>query len=420
VLWDYNSNTETQLPDMPGQVVRVYPASGAVTMLPLTVENNYTPTILFCGGQSGASMPDSAWGNYSWPFVDTWNIPASKDCQRITPEPTDGSSPQYVQDDDMLDGRTMGQFIILPTGKLLVINGGANGTAGYSTQTLTTPSYSQMPYGMSLAAAPVLTPAIYDPAAPSGSRWSNGGLGASKIPRLYHSSALLLPDGSVMVAGSNPNVDVNLTTVFPTTYEAEIFYPPYWGQNRPAPTGVPANISYGGPSFDITIPASSYSGSANAAAANTTVVLIRPGWTTHAMNMGQRYVQLNNTYSVNSDNSIVLHTAQAPPNANLLTPGPALLFVVVNGVPSNGTMVSVGSGQTGTQPTSAVAVLPASVQNAAAQGSGSGAGASAGSPSATGALSSQTTTAGHNGAISGPAAPVALSAVLAILAAALV
>jgi hypothetical protein len=402
---------------MPGQVVRVYPASGAVAMLPLTPANNYTPTLLFCGGQSGSAMPDTAWGNYSWPFVDTWNIPASNDCQRITPEPTDGSAPAYAQDDDMPIGRTMGQFIVLPTGQLLVINGGANGTAGYATQTLTTTSYSDMPYGMSLAAAPVLTPSIYDPAAPAGSRWSSAGLGASKIPRLYHSSALLLPDGSVMIAGSNPNVDVNKTTVFPTTYTAEIFYPPYFNSSvRPVPQGVPANISYGGPSFDITLPASSYAGAANAAAANASVVLLRPGWTTHAMNMGQRFVQLNSTYTVNGDGSIVLHTAQAPPNANLLTPGPALLFVVVNGVPSNGTMVSVGSGQLGTQPTAAAAALPPSVQNAAAQGSAPASGSA--SATAAGARSSQTTGA-HSGTQGRAiAAPLVLALTLAGLAAA--
>jgi hypothetical protein len=123
---------------------------------------------------------------------------------------------------------------------------------------------------------------------------------------------------------------------------------------------MPKTISYGGSAFDITVPPASYSGSANAAAANTTVVLLRPGWTTHAMNMGQRYLQLNSTYSVNDDGSIVLHTSQAPPNANLFTPGPALLFVVVNGVPSNGTMVTVGNGAIGTQPTTAAAALPPS------------------------------------------------------------
>jgi hypothetical protein len=387
VLWDPTSGAEEYLPDTPGHVVRVYPASGAVAMLPLTPANNYNPTILLCGGQSSASMDDYAWGDYSFPFADTWNIPATADCQRITPEPTDGSSPAYTQDDDMLEGRTMGQFITLPTGQLLVINGALNGTAGYSNigvNTSDASTWGEMPFGMSLASGPVLTPALYDPSAPAGSRWSRTGFGAAQYPRLYHSSALLLPDASVLVAGSNPNVDVNLTTAFPTTYDAEIFYPPYYFHPRPVPAGLPTSISYGGPSFDITLPNSSYSGSANAAAANASVVLLRPGWTTHAMNMGQRLLQLNNTYTVNADGSIVLHTAQHPPNANLVTPGPALLFVVVNGVPSNGTTVTVGNGKLGTQPTQAAAALPPSVQNAAATGAAS-ATSGAPTPSSTGA-----------------------------------
>jgi hypothetical protein len=230
------------------------------------------------------------------------------------------------------------------------------------------------PWDYSLASDPVLTPAIYDPDAPAGQRWSNTGLLSAKYPRLYHSSALLLPDGSVMIAGSNPNVDVNKTCHFPTTYQAEYFYPPYFGAStRPVPTGMPKNISYGGASFDITIPPSSYSGSANNAADNSTVVLIRPGWTTHSMNMGQRFLQLNNTYTVQDDGTIVLHTSQHPPNANLLTPGPALLFVVVNGIPSNGTMITVGNGQMGQQPVAAVADLPPNVRVDSATGTASGA-----------------------------------------------
>ncbi|THH01955.1 hypothetical protein EW026_g821 [Hermanssonia centrifuga] len=343
VLWDPVSGDEIPLPPMPDNIVRVYPASGAVAMLPLTPANNYSQTVLFCGG---SDMPDDAWGNYSWPFINTWDYPASAKCHQLEPEPQDGSAPAYVDDDPMPEGRTMGQFILLPNGQMLVVNGGLNGTAGYSTQTLLTTSYSDMPFGMSLAAGPVGTPAIYTPGAPAGQRWSNAGFDTSDIPRLYHSSALLLPDASVLIAGSNPNVDVNTSTFFPTTYKAEIWYPPYFSApTRPVPSGVPKTISYGGDSFDITIPASSYSGSANDAADNTTVMLMRPGFTTHAMNMGQRALQLNNTYTVNQDGSYILHVAQAPPNANLFQPGPALFFVNVNGIPSNGTMLIVGNGQ---------------------------------------------------------------------------
>jgi hypothetical protein len=344
-------------------------------MLPLTPRNGYNPTILFCGGQV---MEDNAWGSYAYPNIDTWTVAASADCHRITPEPTDGSTPAYVQDDNLPVGRTMGQFIDLPDGTMLLLNGAQYGTAGYATMTGTTPSLAQMPYGPSLATGPVLQPMIYNPNAPAGSRWSSAGLGNSTVPRLYHSTALLLPDGSVMVAGSNPNPDVNLTTLYPTTYTAEYFYPPYFGAStRPAPQNVPKTLSYGGDPFDITVPNASYTGNADDAAGNTTVWLIRPGFTTHAMNMGQRSMQLNNTFTVQTDGSIVVHTAQLPPFPNLFQPGPALLFVTINGIPSNGTFVTVGNGQISTQPTGPVSVLPASVrsgQNSSGKGNGPGSG----------------------------------------------
>ncbi|KAJ7741572.1 DUF1929-domain-containing protein [Mycena maculata] len=409
MLWDPNTNIETDLPDMPGQVIRVYPASGGVAMLPLTIANNYQQTLLFCGG---SDMPDAAWGNYSYPEINTWDYPASRDCQRLTPEPSDGSVPAYEQDDDMPEGRTMGQFIILPTGKLLMVNGGNNGTAGYAQATGSTSDFSQMPFGESLASGPVGTPAIYDPDAASGSRWSTAGMSTSSIARLYHSSAILLPDATVLIAGSNPNVDVNTSTVFPTQYQAEIFYPPYFSAtNRPVPSGMPSTLSYGGSTFDISVPASSYSGSSDAAAANTTVALLRPGWTTHAMNMGQRYMQLNNSYTVNSDASITLHVNQLPPNANLFQPGPAWLFVVVNGIPSNGTSVLVGTGNIETQPTASQAALPNNVNLASASGSADSASTNSGSTGTTNSGSSSS----HLGLIIGIAAGgVAVLALLGV------
>ncbi|KAG7095081.1 hypothetical protein E1B28_005869 [Marasmius oreades] len=370
ILWEPETNVEHELPDMPGKIVRVYPASGGVAMLPLTPANNYTPTILFCGG---SDMPDEAWGDFKWPMIDTWNHPASSDCQRITPEPLDGTAPVYVKDDNMLETRTMGQFVILPDGTLLIINGALNGTAGYAQQTGQTDSYSKMPFGMSLASGPVGRPAIYDPNAEGGKRWSNDGLSSSSIPRFYHSTAILLPDASVLIAGSNPNVDVNLTTAYPTEYRAEVFYPPYFSATvRPKPSGIPQTLTYGGLPFDITIPASSYSGSANDAASKTHVAVVRAGWTTHSMSFGQRYLQLNNTYTVNQDSSITLHTSQMPPNANIFQPGPAMVFVVVNGIPSNATFVIVGSGMIEKQPLLSVADLPASQNRDGASGSANG------------------------------------------------
>lgn len=61
------------------------------------------------------------------------------------------------------------------------------GTAGYGNDSWA--------IGHSYADSPVLQPAIYDPSAANGSRWSTDGMQNSTVPRLYHSSALLLPDG---------------------------------------------------------------------------------------------------------------------------------------------------------------------------------------------------------------------------------
>lgn len=74
--------------------------------------------------------------------------------------------------------------------------------------------------------------------------------------------------------------------------------------------------------------------------------------------MGQRMVQLDSSYTGNSDGSGVLHVSQLPPNPAILAPGPALIFTVVNGVPSIGTQVMIGSGKLGTQTPLAVQSLP--------------------------------------------------------------
>lgn len=76
--------------------------------------------------------------------------------------------------------------------------------------------------------------------------------------------------------------------------------------------------------------------------------------------MGQRYVELDSSYTGFQNNTGILHVAQLPPNPAILVPGPALLFVVVNGVPSVGVQIMVGSGQIGTQQILQAANLPAS------------------------------------------------------------
>lgn len=115
IMYDMTAQTETPLPDMP-YAVRVYPASAATVMLPLTPANNYEPTILFCGG-SAADFSKSSDGASGF---NVTAVQADSTCVRITPE---SSNPVYTDDDALLEPRSMGQFIYLPDGTLWLGNG---------------------------------------------------------------------------------------------------------------------------------------------------------------------------------------------------------------------------------------------------------------------------------------------------------
>jgi len=67
--------------------------------------------------------------------------------------------------------------------------------------------------------------------------------------------------------------------------------------------------------------------------------------------MGQRFLQLKNTYTVDKDWSIPLPVARVPPNPNLFQPGSAFLYANINGIPSIGKYLIVGNGAIGAQPT---------------------------------------------------------------------
>ncbi|KAF8971281.1 hypothetical protein BDZ97DRAFT_1901791 [Flammula alnicola] len=318
VVLDYKKNQERQLDNIP-DAVRVYPASAGTIMLPLTPANNYTATILFCGG---SNVQTNQWTSPGF-IVPTY--PASTSCVKLTPDVSDS----YETEDALPQARTMANFIALPDGRVLNLNGGRLGTAGYGNDTWA--------IGHSYADSPVLTPVIYDPSAPRGSRWSADGLQASTVPRLYHSSATLLPDGSVLVSGSNPNPDVTVgpNVEYPTEYRTELFYPSYFNERRPQPMGILLSILMAG-LLNISLDSDDLLGDVSNINA-TKVVIIRTGFSTHAMNMGQRY----QTTPHSSRRAL-------PPNPAIM-PRPCFYLVVVKGVPSIGLQVMLGSGNLGQQ-----------------------------------------------------------------------
>lgn len=393
-IWTPANDSYQPLPDMPGQVVRVYPASGATAMLPLTPANQYTPTILFCGG---FATTDALWGDFTAPRFNALTTSASDDCSSITPSNSDGSdnpNAKYVSEEKLPEPRSMGQFIHLPTGQMVIVNGAEKGTAGYGNVSMgakTADGFSwpwtnifndsngKTVYTESMSQVPTYTPVLYDPEQPMGSRLTRDGFGSSPIARLYHSTALLLPDGSVLVGGSNPHMDVALDMpqsiggiqAFNTTYELEKWYPMYYFKTRPQPTNLPGYILYGGKTWTFNMDADFMGSSANYKANNTKVMVIRPGYSTHAMNMNQRSLQLQHSFTVNDDGSVSYTVMPMPTNVNLFPPGPALLFVTIDGVPSKGKYIMVGQAQSGgavpfnyAAAAGTQASLPASVTNA--------------------------------------------------------
>lgn len=136
------------------------------------------------------------------------------------------------------------------------------------------------------------------------------------------------------------------------------FYPDYWGKTKPEPQGLPTTLSYGGDYFNVTLPASAFAQTSDVN--TTTFVVERTGFSTHAMNMGMRHVQLDSTFTVADDGSATFHVAQLYPNPAILAPGPALLFAVVGGVPSNATWIMCGSGKVENQTLSDPSTLPSS------------------------------------------------------------
>jgi hypothetical protein len=79
------------------------------------------------------------------------------------------------------------------------------------------------------------------------------------------------------------------------------------------------------------------------------------------MNFGQRYLELETTYIKDEDkDDITLNVAQMPPNANIFQPGPAYIFLVVDGIPSQGEIIMIGSGNIEEQSLLAKTVLPQS------------------------------------------------------------
>ncbi|KAF8244680.1 glyoxal oxidase [Wilcoxina mikolae CBS 423.85] len=296
-----NNQIVKNLPDLPG-MYRTYPNTGGSVLLPLSSSNNWASKVMICGG--GAYQDITS--------------PTDPSCGVISPE---ANNPSWEMD-AMPEGRGMVEGTLLPDGKVLWLNGANRGAQGFL-----------------LADNPTLHALLYDPTKPKGQRWTQ--LAKSTIPRLYHSVALLLLDGTVLVAGSNPN-EMPVTSPKPgakyiTEFRVERFTPPYLQGSkaslRPTNVQVPGKLAGDGSEYDIyfNVPASRKS---------VKVVLYHGGFVTHSVHMGHRMLYLDNTGWKAGQTQQKLKI-KMPPNNNLAPPGPYVVYVVADGIPSIGKFVMV-------------------------------------------------------------------------------
>ena len=224
----------------------------------------------------------------------------------------------------MPKGRGMVEGILLPDGTVLWVNGANRGAEGFN-----------------LATDPTMEVLIYDPEAPLGQRWTTGA--STTIPRLYHSVALLLLDGTLLIAGSNPDQMPVVSPAadvqgFSTEFRVEVYKPPYLSGPNAArrPTNIKISdttLSANAAPFPITF-------TTQASAQGVKFALYHGGFVTHALHMSHRMLFLDGEGWEGGKIEQVI-TVKGPPNNNVAPPGPYVVYVVVDGVPGVGQFVMV-------------------------------------------------------------------------------
>lgn len=241
------------------------------------------------------------------------------------------ASPAWQAVAPMAQPRAFHNLTLLPDGQVLVTGGGTTtDKANASTAVLQAELWS-----------------------PTTKTWST--MASAQTPRLYHSTALLLPDGRVLVAGGGRTGCTHPCPI-PTTGDhpdAELFSPPYLFKGaRPAIGAAPASIDYGA---DFTVETAD-------AARIVSVSLMALGSVTHSFNENQRRVPLSFEIATGS------LTVHGPSSGAVAPPGPYMLFLVDEaGVPSVASMIRVAPPTADGVPPTA----PSGLQGTAGPGSAS-------------------------------------------------
>ncbi|KNA11964.1 hypothetical protein SOVF_130230, partial [Spinacia oleracea] len=307
ILLDVRTNKIVRTyPDLPGGA-RNYPGSATTAILPINLQNGDKVDIevLVCGGGQPLAFGKAEKEGIFLPALDT--------CGRI--KVLDPAANWEVE--TMPAPRVMSDMLNLPNGEILILNGAQKGASGWQ-----------------FADDPILTPFLYSPNKPAGQRFKV--LAASQIPRMYHSTSAVLPDGKILVAGSNTNPGYLYKNVkFPTELRVEKFDPPYLDPAleafSPKMVKVQNNVIGYGQAIQITCNILS---PVPIPQTDVMVTMYKPPFTTHGYSMNQRLLILKITGFVVLPLGNYQLQVQAPPGGELAPPGHYLVFVNYLGVPS--------------------------------------------------------------------------------------
>ncbi|KAL7598963.1 hypothetical protein Lser_V15G25700 [Lactuca serriola] len=296
---------------------RNYPPSGQSAILPLrlTADNQpVTVEVVVCGGNKADAFQNVD-PRYTQNRVFT---SALSDCNRII---ATADNPTWQKEQDMPTPRVMGDLLQLPNGQFLLINGAKKGTSGWDD-----------------GEDPNLTPTVYMPENPKGKRFRE--LKPTNIPRMYHSSSSVLPDGKILVAGSQSHQFYTYDGNFPTELRVEKFSPHYLDpkleKERPVITAdaTDKQLKYG-KDFKVTFTIKS---NPKLADGDVIVTLLHPPFTTHGYSQNQRML----ICAITEVDSTVVN-AVAPPSGRIAPPGYYMLFISHRNIPSKGVWVQVGA-----------------------------------------------------------------------------
>jgi len=289
-------------PRIPGNGSRNYPSSGSSVLLPLDHKDKFQKVeVMVCGGSATGALRAARRQRF---------IEGLRSCGRMV---ITGNKHNWEMD-YMPKPRFLHDMLILPTGNMLIINGAKHGCAGYDNAR----NASHEPY-------------LYRPNKRLGKRFSV--LKRTMIARMYHSSATLLPDGRVLVAGGNPHGRYTFNNVaYPTELRLQAFVPHYMEKRYHA--WRPSNLTIGnhvigyGKEFSVRFllgrrPSDEMKFSAYS-----------PPFTTHSFSMNQRMLNLRCKRMVRSSEGWVNAVLEAPPSSVVAPSGYYLLTVVNGGIPS--------------------------------------------------------------------------------------